>query len=425
VKGHQTTFLGLFDEPADDRPVITGIEIPIIQRDYAQGRPDDETRAIRRRFARAIVQAAYGAPNVPAGGLGLDFVYGGVHARKRDDEQHQLLEPLDGQQRLTTLYLLHWYVASRAGVLDPGATWLRFSYATRPSARYFAQALRKHPLPTDARMPSAWITDQPWYLYPWQDDPTISSMLVMLDAIHEATLAVGAMTGSDAAAAWARLSDRDAPTIWFLFLPVADLDRGEDLYLKMNSRGKPLTKFEVLKADLEDALKAVLSPAEHVRVTRCFDGGWTDVFWEYEKASRKARAAAEQASTSPPPKVSVDDAFMRYLGFLVELCEWRDREPERQWSDAEAKHERTLEERARLAFVGGGAHDERAKGNRALLLHAFDTWCGRPECGGAGEHPSAVLPRLFRVGDVGGGPLPLLVSTAPDFVGICVAPTTG
>ena len=152
-------------------------------------------------------------------------------------------------------------------------------------------------------------------------------MLVMLDAIHEAALDVAAATGADAAAAWTRLSDRDAPKIWFLFLPVADLDRGEDLYLKMNSRGKPLTKFEVLKADLEDALKTVLTTAEHERITRSFDGGWTDVFWEYEKASRKARAAAEEALTTPPPKVTVDDAFMRYLGFLVEVCEWRDREP--------------------------------------------------------------------------------------------------
>lgn len=425
MKGHQTTFLGLLDEPVGDRPVITGIEIPIIQRDYAQGRPDDETRAIRRRFARAVVEAAYGAPDLPAGGLGLDFVYGGVHARKRDDEQHQMLEPLDGQQRLTTLYLLHWYVASRAGVLDRSATWLRFSYATRPSARYFAEALRLHHLPVDAGVPSAWITDQPWFLYPWQDDPTISSMLVMLDAIHEATLAVAAVTGADAAAAWTRLSDRDAPKIWFLFLPVADLDRGEDLYLKMNSRGKPLTKFEVLKADLEDALKTVLTPAEHERVTRSFDGGWTDVFWEYEKASRTARAAAEKALTTPPPKVTVDDAFMRYLGFLVDVCEWRDREPGRRWSDADHKYERTLEERARLAFVGGGAHDERAKENRALFLHAFDTWCGREEHGVPGEHPTAVLPRLFRVGDVGTGPLPLLVSTAPDLIGICVGSDNG
>lgn len=420
MKGYQTTYLGLFDEPEDERPRITGIEIPIIQRDYAQGRADDETTAIRRRFARTVVGAAYGAAGVPAGGVGLDFVYGGVHARKRDDEQHDLLEPLDGQQRLTTLYLLHWYVASRADLLDRDAAWLRFSYATRPSARYFAAALRKHALPGEAGVPSAWITDQPWYLYPWQDDPTIASMLVMLDAIHEAALEVAATEGAaNAAAAWERLSDRGAPKIWFLFLPVADLGRGEDLYLKMNSRGKPLTKFEVLKADLEDALASVLTPTEHQHVTRSFDGDWTDLFWEYEKAARKDRAAAEEAGTIPPPKVTVDDAFMRYLGFLVEVCEWRDREPGRRWSDAEGKHERTLEERARLAFVGGGADDERADGNRALLLHAFDTWCQQD------EHPTAVFPRRFRVGDIGAGPLPLLVSAAPDLVGICVSSDNG
>lgn len=414
MKGYQTTYLGLFDDPREDRPRITGIEIPIIQRDYAQGRADDETSAIRQRFARTVVGAAYGDPDVPKDGVGLDFVYGGVNARKRGDEQHQLLEPLDGQQRLTTLYLLHWYVASRAGVLDAGAAWLHFSYATRPGARYFAAALREHPLPDDAGVPSAWITDQPWYLYPWQDDPTIASMLVMLDAIHEAALKVTAQTGADAAAAWTRLSDRIEPKIWFIFLPVADLDRGEVLYLKMNSRGKALTKFEVLKADLEDALADVLEPTRHQHVTRSFDGAWTDLFWEYEKASRKARAAAEAAGVTPRSPVTVDNAFMRYLGFLIEICEWRDREPGRRWSDPEMKHERTLEERARLALVGDGPDDDRARRNRDLFLHAFDTWCEH------GAHPAAVFPQLFRVGDVGVGPLPLLVSQAPDLVGTCV-----
>lgn len=419
MKGYQTTYLGLFDEPEGDRPRITGIEIPIIQRDYAQGRSDSATTAIRRRFARTVVDAAYGAAGVPEGGIGFDFVYGGVHARKRDGGQQYLLEPLDGQQRLTTLYLLHWYVASRADVLNGDAAWLRFSYATRPSARYFAAALRQHPLPAEAGVPSAWITDQPWYLYPWHDDPTIASMLVMLDAIHEAALEVATTTRADAAAAWARLSNRAAPKIWFFFLPVADLGRGEDLYLKMNSRGKPLTKFEVVKADLEDALASVLNPTQHQHVTRSFDLAWTDIFWEYEKASRKERAAAEEAGTTPPPKVTVDSAFMRYIGFLIEVCEWRDREPGRRWSDDEGKHERTLEERARLALVGRGAEDERAKRNRDLFLHAFDTWCEN------GEHPMAVFPQLFRVGDVGAGPLPLLVSAAPDLVGICVSSDNG
>ena len=109
--------------------------------------------------------------------MGLDFVYG--------DVKDGVLRPLDGQQRLTTLFLLHWYVASlRRTCSTRLAPWLRFSYATRPTARDFCRALAEHPFPSDAAKPSDWITDQPWYLYPWRHDPTISSMLVMLDAIH-------------------------------------------------------------------------------------------------------------------------------------------------------------------------------------------------------------------------------------------------
>jgi hypothetical protein len=44
-----------------------------------------------------------------------------------------------------------------------------------------------------------------------------------------------------------------------LLLPVADMDYGEDLYIKMNSCGKPITPFEVFKADFEGALVPVLS----------------------------------------------------------------------------------------------------------------------------------------------------------------------
>ncbi|MEJ2457695.1 MAG: M3 family metallopeptidase [Novosphingobium sp.] len=37
----------------------------------------------------------------------------------------------------------------------------------------------------DADGLSAWIEDQPWFMYTWRLDPTIQSMLVMIDAIHQ------------------------------------------------------------------------------------------------------------------------------------------------------------------------------------------------------------------------------------------------
>lgn len=185
TSGYKTTFLGLFDQPEDGRPAIRAIEIPIIQRDFAQGRIDDETSMIRDRFLDAIVDALTSDRS-----MGLDFIYG--------DVENGVLRPLDGQQRLTTLFLLHWYTASLAGEHQPDLPWLHykkkvatpkyepaFSYATRPTARDFSAALADHPYPIDAASPSAWITDQPWYVYPWRQDPTIASMLVMLDAIHD------------------------------------------------------------------------------------------------------------------------------------------------------------------------------------------------------------------------------------------------
>ena len=82
------------------------MQIPLIQRDYAQGRVDTKTARIRRDFLATLHDALAG--DEP---LGLDFVYGDL----RDDGT---FKPLDGQQRLTTLFLLHWYLAFRSGKLD-------------------------------------------------------------------------------------------------------------------------------------------------------------------------------------------------------------------------------------------------------------------------------------------------------------------
>ena len=70
------------------------IEIPIIQRDYAQGRIENET--IRLTFLDAIYQCIN---NKDA--INLDFIYGNVN--------EDTFLPLDGQQRLTTLFLLYLY----------------------------------------------------------------------------------------------------------------------------------------------------------------------------------------------------------------------------------------------------------------------------------------------------------------------------
>ena len=72
-----------------------GVVIPNFQRDYAQGRAGKED--LRTKFLDEI-WAHVGKDTAP---LELDFVYGTNMDGK--------ICPLDGQQRLTTIWLLMWY----------------------------------------------------------------------------------------------------------------------------------------------------------------------------------------------------------------------------------------------------------------------------------------------------------------------------
>jgi hypothetical protein len=308
-------------------PRVARIEIPLFQRDYAQGRHDPQATEIRVNFTEALLEAIAGGEPV-----GLDFIYGKIEG--------ETFRPLDGQQRLTTLFLLHWYLASAASRLVPGAAWTSFSYATRPGARMFCERLATHAMPQDAGTPSAWITDQPWYLYVWEDDPTIQSMLVMIDEIHNGIQRIHPEL--DTLAAWERLTGPESPAVSFYLLPLEDMDSDADLYIKMNSRGKPLTSFENFKARFEHDIRHSPRAGEFARK---IDGAWSDLLWPYHRGDN-----------------IVDYEFIRYLEFITELCELREGRV------ASGGH---LGPRAQALF---GEANERAEEHLDFLFGAFDCW---------------------------------------------------
>ena len=352
TESYRTSFFALTDSrESGDGLAIAKVEIPLFQRDYAQGRQSDRVQRIRADFLDALRAAVAGDESEA---VGLDFVYGGVEAGT--------LKPLDGQQRLTTLFLLHWYLASRSGRLGEDHGWKRFSYATRQSARMFCESLVEHPLPDDV-VPSEWIKDQPWYLFLWRHDPTIQSMLVVLDAIDERFRDI------DAATAWTRLTDPENPAIWFLLLPLSGLGtnsgddmRPEELYIKMNSRGKPLTEFENFKAHFEQTIQWSPRSAEFALNV---DTRWSDLLW-------RLRGDDDL----------IDDEFMRYLEFVTEICEWRDGR-----TDGAGQR---LGPRTQAVF--GNANPKR-EAHLDFLFQALDVWEGNSEIcdsffGDAGEAPA-------------------------------------
>jgi uncharacterized protein with ParB-like and HNH nuclease domain len=166
------------------------IEIPIIQRDYAQGREGKEE--LRKSFLTALLEAVGGKS------LELDFVYGSVNI---DENGITTLHPLDGQQRLTTLFLLHWFVAVKENKLDDELKKLlkKFTYETRTSSREFCNDLINKGIEINSLIETDYfderktkpknnefsktIIDSSWFFLSWKRDPTIKSMLTMLDSI--------------------------------------------------------------------------------------------------------------------------------------------------------------------------------------------------------------------------------------------------
>ena len=119
---------------------------------------------------------------------------------------------------------------------------------------------------------------------------------------------------------------------------------GEELYIKMNSRGKPLTEFENFKARFERILAAALTPSRFDEIIHKIDGAWTDVLWPYHGGD-----------------YIIDDEFLRYLEFVIEVCEWRD-------GGGEGGR---LLDRAERTFSGDNPNAQR---NLDFLFHSFDTW---------------------------------------------------
>lgn len=214
------------------------VVIPQLQRDYAQGRA--EAKELRERFLSQILRVL----RREEGRLNLDFVYG--YDKALSPNHHPIFYPLDGQQRLTTLWLLHWYLLPSESVAKEREWLLRFSYRTRSSSTRFCQLLVEY-----AVVDVAAIKDQPWYRQSYNADATIAAMLGTLRTIEER------VAPEERVALWERLCHQRALTFDVIDIKGEEFRLTDELYIKMNARGKQLTSFECYKADLTRALREI------------------------------------------------------------------------------------------------------------------------------------------------------------------------
>ncbi len=326
---------------------INSVVIPIIQRDYAQGRKNPSVDKIRDSFLSALYSALCDGKLIK-----LDFVYG--------DIKNGELIPLDGQQRLTTLFLLHWYIAVKEKREDYDFL-SKFSYKTRFSSRDFCKSLTNH-IPDFNKediVISEDIQDQNWFVSSWVNDPTILSMLVMLDAIHE-------KFKNAENNLWDKLIDEQNPAISFYFLPIKEMGLTDSLYIKMNSRGKPLTPFEHFKANFEKIISEV-DKGLYDEFIKKIDNDWTNILWKYRGDNN-----------------IIDDEFMCYYRFITESIWYKEgNEGEIELDDF------------RLSEIVYGKENEKAKENLRYLFDSLDCWKNEPAEGSNGDEIELFFTSIF------------------------------
>lgn len=245
------------------------ITIPQLQRDYAQGRDgDDSIKQIRTSLVEDLYESL--TQNTP---LVLNFIYG----EKTEDR----FIPIDGQQRLTTLFLLCWYIFSQASYKEGLEVLTRFSYMTRNTSKRFCDNICSTQMDFSLNNISGQLRDNYWFTGNFYNDPTVKSMLVMLDTIHERF-----RKNDKYIELKERLISDDCP-ISFLWLPMENFQKTDDLYIKMNARGKLLTDFEIFKAKLQNSqlLERVLenecSEKEKMLYISKYNNQYAEFFYQY------------------------------------------------------------------------------------------------------------------------------------------------
>lgn len=210
------------------------IVIPAMQRDYAQGRDNAEATNIRKLFVSSILDAVFNSNN-----LTLDFTYG--DSLSNDEIRYY---PVDGQQRLTTLFLVYAYVLVKARqeedykTVDRLKVLKNFHFEERFKAEeYIRTLLSCNDDTAELTMPEL-----------WHESPTAEGLARTYSLISSE------FKGSPEKNSSLRAQDYLTRLEKITFMEIHS-NLPNDVFCKMNARGRTLTDFEVFKTGVVKKFK--------------------------------------------------------------------------------------------------------------------------------------------------------------------------
>ena len=251
------------------------IYVPEFQRNYLQG--DDSNESIKYKRDR-LLNDIFDCIKSQSKSMNLGFIYG----RVEQSYKGKLFYPYDGQQRLTTLYFLYLLIYFKFKIYDEiHSIKKKLSYQTRISTNRFIESFLSWILDSkekdniyndfwnkNEKDLKGFIMNQDWFMMTeWNYDVSIINMLsIIVEISRRIKENLGDKTGI------VNFIDKDENNPFqFDFIYVDDISKSDDLYIKINARGKALSPFENLKSDIdgywnnEDKTK--------------LDAEWTEYVW--------------------------------------------------------------------------------------------------------------------------------------------------
>ena len=194
-----------------------------------------------------------------------------------DSDVYKDVYLIDGQQRLTTLFLLLFYLSIKENKkedfikifrFDSNIETLAFDYRVRNLTHKFFIDLIKN---VDSLDKIINIREETWFLMEYANDPTVRGILSAFSIIAKHFSNLGDH----------KFFDFLYSKIKFWHFKTEKTDQGEELYITMNSRGKQLEDNETLRAKLFEKI----SSNEEIYWSEKWEE-WQNYFWKNRNRSK-------------------------------------------------------------------------------------------------------------------------------------------
>lgn len=221
------------------------IIIPDLQRDYCWGSYECQGLTLAAKFTQDLLNHYFiirDSNNVSDLPLGLIYGY---------EIPSGHLQLCDGQQRITTLYLLLGMLNRKTHTLQDKLISEReidddhepyLQYSIRETTLYFLSDLVRFFFLKDENIAVKDIKSQSWYFIEYNFDPSIQSMLAAMESM-ETILNNPNFLDPD----WYRFGYFLCHNVRFIFYDMGSRLEGEETFVIINTKGEPLSTTENLK----------------------------------------------------------------------------------------------------------------------------------------------------------------------------------